>query len=51
LCMKYSREIDTGQDPCPHPAEYCPHRESCIINRLCTERKDCREKRRAARCS
>lgn len=49
FCMKYERQVDTEQDPCPHPAEYCRYRESCVINMLCTENKQCREKRKAAR--
>jgi|GEM_PF-601496 hypothetical protein len=47
LCTKYNQLVDTDKNPCPHPSDYCKYRNSCVINRLCTERKDCREKRRA----
>ena len=49
LCMKYNQQVDTDKNFCPHPADYCQFRESCIINRLCMDRKNCREKRKAAR--
>jgi hypothetical protein len=39
LCMKYNQLVDTDKDPCPHPSDYCKYRNSCVINRLCTERK------------
>ncbi|MCG6534979.1 MAG: hypothetical protein L7F78_09860 [Syntrophales bacterium LBB04] len=46
--MKYNQEIDTTKNPCPHPADYCQFRDGCIINRLCMERTDCREMKKAA---
>jgi hypothetical protein len=45
-CQKYSQEVDIEKDPCPHPGDYCQFRTGCVINRLCMDRSDCREKRR-----
>jgi hypothetical protein len=47
--MKYSEQVDTDKNPCPHPVDYCQYRERCVINGLCMERKDCREKKKASR--
>jgi hypothetical protein len=46
LCQKYSQEVDIEKNPCPHPGDYCRFRNSCVINRLCMDSGDCREKRR-----
>lgn len=46
LCQKYNQEIDIKENPCPHPGDYCKFRSSCVINRLCMDGSDCREKRR-----
>jgi len=49
LCAKYNQQIDISKNPCPHPADYCQYRDGCVINRLCMERKECREAKKAAR--
>ena len=47
LCTKYTQQVDINKNLCLHPADYCQYRDSCVINRLCMENKDCREKKRA----
>jgi hypothetical protein len=46
LCQKYSEEIDTEKNPCPHPDDYCRHRTGCVINTQCMDNVACKEKRR-----
>ena len=46
-CEKYNQDVDSDSKPCPHPLDYCVYRSHCVINRICMDDPECREKRRA----
>jgi len=48
ICQKYNIQIETENNPCPHPGDYCKFRTWCIIHMRCMEDDGCREKRRKA---
>ena len=38
-CEKYSEIIDLEKNLCPHPYDYCRHRNMCVVNYIFKESK------------